>query len=413
MACVNVHRLFVVGGVVAIKCFASVHRVHYFGWFGLCAGTFVLVLLLFLVCATTDCIMTDAAAIPAIPAILAVPEVSNVVSAPCSSSAAGPAKAAGLPSLEDLYAKLVSGSIVFSKPKQKKDGSGWTIYPQDSTVAGSPSPQFLFPRTKTPFKPSYGKFKTEINAYTCMNLELSIEDTPFGHFVVKVFQELDKCVRTVVALHSKELFKKQLTDGELEFFHRKSIVPSAKTGSFPYLLRVKVHPTDVKTTKYFTVTGVNEKKQNTLRVSTVDDMEPFCEVMNSAEFGNVFVAPKMYGSIFPVRKCVQWRPVKRGRNIEAENDMTADDMGDFATPDAEPVAAPVADTVAAAVSAAAREVDGDAHTNKRPRQAAAAAADTLAQDDGGGGGGGGGGSEEDGACDTYVNSEEEDDDDDE
>ncbi len=312
---------------------------------------------------------------------------------------------AAVPSLEAFYEKLLSNGIVFSKPKEKKDKSGFTIYPQDSTVAGSPSPQFLFPRTKSPFKPGYGKFKTEINAFTCMNLELSIEDTPFGHFVVKVFQELDKQVRAAVAPHCRELFKRQLSEAELDFFHRKSIVPSSKSGAFPYLLRFKLHPSDVKQTKYFTVTGVNEKNQNTLRVSTVDDMAPFCEVMNSVEFGSVFVAPKMFGSMFPVRKCVQWPPVKRGRNTEADNDMTADDMGDFAVPvvtEAESEAGADAGAEASGASGTSGAGSGttgadddDAHSNKRARRSNNADDKEDEEEDG----------DEDGA---YVNSDEED-----
>ena len=245
------------------------------------------------------------------------------------SNAAPKKKATAVPSLADYYEKLLAGKITFSKPKAKKDNSGFTIFPQDSSQAGSPPPQMLIPRTKCPFVPSYGKFKTEINAYTPMSMELSIEDNEFGRFVLKVFQEHDRNVRAAVAANSVTLFKRQLSDAELDFMHRKSIVPNTKTGSFPYLLRLKNHPTNTKSTKYFTVTGTGATGRPILRVSGVDTIEAFSEVMNSVDFSSVFCMPKQFGSTLSTRKCLHWPPVKRDRDADADNDMTADDMGDF------------------------------------------------------------------------------------
>ena len=248
-------------------------------------------------------------------------------------------KATSVPSLEEYYRKLLDCKITFSKPKAKKDGTGFTIYAQDSTQAGGPVPQFLFPRTKCPFKPSYGTLKTNINQFTPMSMELSIEDTEFGRFVLQVFQEHDNRVRACVATHSVELFKRQLPDAELAFIHRPSLTKSAKTGAFPYLLRLKAHPTDTKTTKCFTVTGTNDRGQNVCKVSTLDDMDAFCEVLNLVEFSNTWTASRMFGSTFMTRKSMQWPPVKRGRNDDASDDMTADDMGDFAVDTTAPAAA--------------------------------------------------------------------------
>ena len=248
---------------------------------------------------------------------------------PIVSSAAPKKKTAAVPSLAEYYEKLLAGKITFSKPKSKKDNSGFTFFPQDSSQAGSPPPQMLIPRTKCPFVPSYGKFKTEINAFTPMSMELSIEDNEFGHFVLKVFQEHDRNVRATVAANSVTLFKRQLSDAELDFMHRKSIIPNTKTGSFPYLLRLKNHPTNTKSTKYFTVTGTGATGRPLLRVSTVDTIEAFSEVMNSVDFSSVFCMPKQFGSTLSTRKCLHWPPVKRDRDADADNDMTADDMGDF------------------------------------------------------------------------------------
>jgi len=322
---------------------------------------------------------TEVATLPSTEApTLPSTEVATLLSTAAAAGNAAKRKTPTVPSLEVYYQKLLERKITFSKPKPKKDGSGFTIFPQDSTQAGSPLPQMLIPRTKCPFVPGYGKFKTEINSFTPMSMELSIEDNEFGHFVLKVFQEHDRNVRAYVAANSVALFKRQLSDAELDFLHRKSIVPNAKTGGFPYLLRLKNHPTDIKTTKYFTVAGTGATGRPILRACAVDVIEAFSELMNSVDFSSVYCVPKQFGSTLTTRKCLHWAPVKRGRNADADDDMTADDMGDFEV-EAPTTEAPCAGASSEGASSAGASSAGassegassegdDAHDNKRARR---------------------------------------------
>lgn len=220
---------------------------------------------------------------------------------------------------------MKAGKWSHSKVKENKNKGGHSIYPRNDTIPGGPMPNWIQPRAPIPWKPDYGKFKQEINKWTNMDMEMSIRDTPEGRLVVQYFTLLDQWVRVTVGAASQEIYHKALSAAEMEFRHRCSLQPNKKTGGFPYLLRIKVHP---ERTKFFQVIGQNLEGKNICRRATIDDMCDWCEVLPSVDYTGIYASGQGFGSTFFARKVMFWEPAKRQHEEDDPNDNSVGDMGD-------------------------------------------------------------------------------------
>jgi hypothetical protein len=286
-------------------------------------------------------------------------------------------KRAKIPTLEAAHAIVTAGKVSFSKPKENKQKGGFSIYPRNDTVPGGPLPQWVNPRLTTPFKPDYGKFKTEINKWTNLDMEMSVRDDEVGRKIVAFYTAIDAMVRKVVMDNSETLYRKKMSEEEANFKHRKCLIPHKKSGAFPYLLRIKCHPTK---TKYWKVVGVDpDTQKNICRKGTVDDVVPWSEVLPAVDWTGVYASAMSFGATFFARKSMFWEPQTRARRDEEdENDDDVDDMGD------EYQVAPAEEGDEAADEAATAEGGG---SGSGKRTADAMDADTDTNEDGGDGGG--------------------------
>ena len=234
-------------------------------------------------------------------------------------------KKAKVPTFEQALAILRAGKWSCSKVKENKNKGGHSIYPRNDTVAGGPMPNWIQPRAPIPWKPDYGKFKADINKWTNMDMEMSVRDTPEGRLVVEFFGLVDAWVRATVGACSEEIYHKTLSPAEMEFRHRASLQPNKKTGGFPYLLRIKVHPNN---TKFYQVIGVNAEGKNVCRRASIDDMCDWCEVLPSVDYTGIYASGQGFGSTYFARKVMFWEPQKRRQEEEDPDDNSVGDMGD-------------------------------------------------------------------------------------
>ena len=93
--------------------------------------------------------------------------------------------------------RYTDGSITYSKPKENKMKGGWSLYPRDSHN-GNILPRWLLPWLPTPFTPAISKFKTDANAFTNADMELSVRDTPDGRLIVAMCTAIDASIRAEV-----------------------------------------------------------------------------------------------------------------------------------------------------------------------------------------------------------------------
>ena len=221
--------------------------------------------------------------------------------------------------------RYTDGSITYSKPKENKMKGGWSLYPRDSHN-GNILPRWLLPWLPTPFTPAISKFKTDANAFTNADMELSVRDTPDGRLIVAMCTAIDASIRAEVVSRRDELqFRKTMSAGDLAAKHRPSLTPNSKTGGFPYLLRVKCHG---QKTKFYRVTGdVSADGKTVCAPSTLDDIVPFTEVLPGIEHTGIYVSPQSFGATFFAFK-VMTRASQRRTQADAEADDGVDDMGD-------------------------------------------------------------------------------------
>ncbi|MDC0366829.1 hypothetical protein OAM67_00210 [bacterium] len=179
----------------------------------------------------------------------------------------------------------------YSEPKANEALGGWSMYPQDHSVQGRlpPCPKFILPPLIAPFLPSLGKGKTDTNAWTNLNLELSVRD--HNTDVIEFYKELDAGVRTAVIKHSEKMYRKVMSPQDAVYKHRAIL--STKTDGPPYLLRLKVHPTK---TKFWKVISTNEDGVHEYDDATIDDIQRFCTIQASVTYKSVYAMPLSFGA---------------------------------------------------------------------------------------------------------------------
>lgn len=177
----------------------------------------------------------------------------------------------------------------FYKDPSKGGKGNMSIYIDEST-SSKRSPKFqLGEKMRAPFGVRMTDYEGRSDGPR-KNLELAVEDAA----LIKFMDSIDHQTIAHAAKHSKELFRKELTEEQLATLYRRTAQPD-DTGRFAPLMRLKVTmPGQKQPTRIWRYTK-NPLGSPEYVPGEVEDLKKGCHVTPVVELSSIWFASNMFG----------------------------------------------------------------------------------------------------------------------